>query len=105
MRAGLIGEFIATIGEHGSAAFDRALGAILRRLLEAVSPHAPERSYLRGPESSVATEAVRSVHTANLPALFDELNISLVVSTYQAGASVFAKLLNVSTIDEREICA
>jgi hypothetical protein len=29
--------------------------------------------------------ALRSVHTSNLPALFDRLQISLVVSTYQAG--------------------
>jgi uncharacterized protein (TIGR03032 family) len=30
-------------------------------------------------------EPLRSVHTSNLPALFSELNISLAVSTYQAG--------------------
>jgi uncharacterized protein (TIGR03032 family) len=29
--------------------------------------------------------ALRSVHTTNLPALFDQLHISLLVSTYQAG--------------------
>ena len=29
--------------------------------------------------------ALRSVHTSNLPALFDQLHISLLVTTYQAG--------------------
>ena len=42
-------------------------------------------------ESPVATEALRSVHTGNLPALFDELNISLVVSTYQAGKVIVVR--------------
>ncbi|MGH8489835.1 MAG: TIGR03032 family protein [Gammaproteobacteria bacterium] len=42
-------------------------------------------------ESPAATEALRSVHTANLPALFDELNISLVVSTYQAGKVIMVR--------------
>ena len=39
------------------------------------------------PEPLIANEAsaLRSVHTSNLPALFDQLGISLVVSTYQAG--------------------
>ncbi len=30
-------------------------------------------------------DALRSVHTTNLPAIFEQLQISLVVSTYQAG--------------------
>src|SRR5881628_2822810 len=35
--------------------------------------------------------ALRSVHTANLPALFDRLQISLVVSTYQAGKIIVVR--------------
>jgi hypothetical protein len=35
--------------------------------------------------NGAATAALRSVHTSNLPALFAQLQISLVVSTYQAG--------------------
>ena len=41
----------------------------------------------RPPTPSVAEEALRSVHTTNLPGLFAQLRISLVVSTYQAGKS------------------
>jgi len=37
--------------------------------------------------------ALRSVHTANLPALFDHLQISLVVSTYQAQPRRVRRLL------------
>src|SRR3989441_2826237 len=37
------------------------------------------------------TAALRSVHTANLPALFDLLQISLVVSTYQAGKVIVVR--------------
>src|SRR5438552_12926205 len=36
-------------------------------------------------------EALRSVHTSNLPALFARLQISLVVSTYQAGKVVVVR--------------
>jgi uncharacterized protein (TIGR03032 family) len=35
--------------------------------------------------------ALRSVHTANLPALLDRLHISLVVSTYQAGKVILIR--------------
>jgi uncharacterized protein (TIGR03032 family) len=35
--------------------------------------------------------ALRSVHTSNLPALFDQLRISLVVSTYQAGKVIVVR--------------
>src|SRR2546426_372659 len=35
--------------------------------------------------------ALRSVHTSNLPALFDRLQISLVVSTYQAGKIIVVR--------------
>src|SRR5262245_9888016 len=35
--------------------------------------------------------ALRSVHTANLPALFDQLQISLLVSTYQAGKLIVVR--------------
>ncbi|MGH7766491.1 MAG: TIGR03032 family protein, partial [Candidatus Binatia bacterium] len=38
-----------------------------------------------------ADAALRSVHTANLPALFDQLQISLVVSTYQAGKAIVVR--------------
>ncbi len=41
--------------------------------------------------SELPAEPLRSVHTANLPALFDELNISLVVSTYQAGKVIMVR--------------
>jgi uncharacterized protein (TIGR03032 family) len=34
------------------------------------------------------TDPLRSVHTSNLPILFDEAGISLVVSTYQAGKAI-----------------
>lgn len=34
---------------------------------------------------------LRSVHTSNLPALFDQLRISLIVSTYQAGKAIVVR--------------
>jgi uncharacterized protein (TIGR03032 family) len=34
---------------------------------------------------------LRSVHTANLPGLFDRLGISLIVSTYQAGKAIIVR--------------
>src|SRR5262245_26354603 len=34
---------------------------------------------------------LRSVHTANLPELFDQLGISLIVSTYQAGKAIIVR--------------
>jgi uncharacterized protein (TIGR03032 family) len=34
---------------------------------------------------------LRSVHTSNLPALFDQLGISLIVSTYQAGKAIVVR--------------
>jgi len=37
------------------------------------------------------TASLRSVHTSNLPALFDQLGISLVVSTYQAGMVIVVR--------------
>ena len=37
------------------------------------------------------TEALRSVHTSNLPALFAQWQISLVVSTYQAGKVILVR--------------
>ena len=45
------------------------------------------------PEPLMANEAsaLRSVHTSNLPALFDQLGISLVVSTYQAGKVIVVR--------------
>ena len=38
-----------------------------------------------------AAAALRSVHTSNLPELFDRLQISLVVSTYQAGKVILVR--------------
>lgn len=40
---------------------------------------------------SESTAELRSVHTSNLPELFDQLNISLVVSTYQAGKVIVVR--------------
>ena len=36
-------------------------------------------------------QALRSVYTSNLPGLFDQLRISLVVSTYQAGKAILVR--------------
>jgi uncharacterized protein (TIGR03032 family) len=52
-------------------------------------PHPPA---FRPPVAEAA--ALRSVHTANLPALFDRLHISLVVSTYQAGKVILIRNAN-----------
>ena len=40
---------------------------------------------------SEKTADLRSVHTSNLPALFDQLGISLIVSTYQAGKAIVVR--------------
>ncbi len=40
---------------------------------------------------SAKTADLRSVHTSNLPALFDQLGISLIVSTYQAGKAIVVR--------------
>ena len=37
------------------------------------------------------TADLRSVHTSNLPELFDQLGISLIVSTYQAGKAIVVR--------------
>ena len=37
------------------------------------------------------TDALGSVHTSNLPELFSQLGISLVVSTYQAGKVIMVR--------------
>ena len=42
-------------------------------------------------ESSATLEPLRSVHTTNFPALLNELGLSLVVSTYQAGKVVLMR--------------
>jgi uncharacterized protein (TIGR03032 family) len=42
-------------------------------------------------DSSADTDVLRSVHTSNLPALFDQLGISLIVSTYQAGKAIVVR--------------
>jgi hypothetical protein len=41
--------------------------------------------------AAVEPTALRSVHTSNLPALFTQLGISLVVSTYQAGKVILVR--------------
>jgi uncharacterized protein (TIGR03032 family) len=42
-------------------------------------------------DPSTDTDLLRSVHTSNLPALFDQLGISLIVSTYQAGKAIIVR--------------
>jgi uncharacterized protein (TIGR03032 family) len=42
------------------------------------------------PQSDNCAE-LRSVHTSNLPELFDQLGISLIVSTYQAGKAIIVR--------------
>ena len=47
---------------------------------------------MASPAQSAEEESeLRSVHTANLPALFERLGISLVVSTYQAGKAILVR--------------
>jgi hypothetical protein len=41
--------------------------------------------------SALETAALLSIHTSNLPALFEQLRISLVVSTYQAGKVILVR--------------
>src|SRR2546423_11862798 len=43
------------------------------------------------PAPAVSETPLRSVHTSNLPALFDQLQSSLVVSTYQAGKVIVVR--------------
>lgn len=43
------------------------------------------------PSVSPPPEALRSVHTGNLPGLFSKLKISLVISTYQAGKVILVR--------------
>lgn len=50
------------------------------------TPHMPESPPPAGEEA-----ALRSMHTSNLPAIFDRLHISLVVSTYQAGKVILIR--------------
>jgi uncharacterized protein (TIGR03032 family) len=45
----------------------------------------------RSEPQSEKTADLRSVHTSNLPALFDQLGISLIVSTYQAGKAIVVR--------------
>ena len=45
----------------------------------------------QGPDAPEISDPLRSVHTSNLPALFAELNIALVVSTYQAGKVIVVR--------------
>ena len=48
-------------------------------------------SALSTPEPDTNTTALRSVHTSNLPNILDQLNIALVVSTYQAGKVILVR--------------
>lgn len=43
------------------------------------------------PQADPAENPLRSVHTSNLPAILDQLNISFVVSTYQAGKVILVR--------------
>src|SRR6185295_4698922 len=43
------------------------------------------------PERPNEATALSSVHTSNLPELFDQLGISLIVSTYQAGKAIVVR--------------
>ena len=43
-----------------------------------------------GPQSEQAVD-LHSVHTSNLPELFEQLQISLIVSTYQAGKAIVVR--------------
>src|SRR4029453_4771468 len=43
------------------------------------------------PANAPDTAPLRSVHTASLPAVFAQLQISLVVSTYQAGKVILVR--------------
>lgn len=45
----------------------------------------------QAPSAQPQLEALRSVHTSNLPGLFSQLQISLVVSTYQAGKVILVR--------------
>ena len=39
----------------------------------------------------MVADPLRSVHTSNLPLLFEQLGISLIVSTYQAGKAIVVR--------------
>jgi len=54
--------------------------------------NAREKITMASPSQPKEEESeLRSVHTANLPALFERLGISLVVSTYQAGKAILVR--------------
>lgn len=54
-----------------------------------MNPNVPPPGQLNQLPSS--TEALRSVHTSNLPEIFKQLQISLVISTYQAGKVILVR--------------
>jgi uncharacterized protein (TIGR03032 family) len=54
-----------------------------------MNPTVPPPDQLNQPPSP--TEALRSVHTSNLPEILKQLQISLVVSTYQAGKVILVR--------------
>lgn len=43
------------------------------------------------PPPTASDAGLRNVHTSNLPALFGQLQVSLVVSTYQAGKVILIR--------------
>src|SRR5262249_60244366 len=45
----------------------------------------------QNPPQAEINADLRSVHTSNLPELFDQLGISLIVSTYQAGKAIVVR--------------
>ncbi|MGH9649485.1 MAG: TIGR03032 family protein, partial [Terriglobales bacterium] len=54
-----------------------------------MNPNVPPPAQLSQPPSSA--EALRSVHTSNLPEILEQLQISLAVSTYQAGKVILVR--------------
>ena len=50
-----------------------------------------QRPVINPVSSLTDADPLRSVHTSNLPALFAQLGISLVVSTYQAGKAIVVR--------------
>jgi hypothetical protein len=61
-------------------------------LVSTEEPQLTSTPHMPGSPPPVDGEAIlRSVHTSNLPAIFDRLHISLVVSTYQAGKVILIR--------------
>ena len=60
-------------------------------LLLITNKMADEDKKTNGGDNQQNGEPLRSVHTTNLPQIFDQLGISLVVSTYQAGRVIIVR--------------